>query len=338
MSTGGRNGMGNRGRDARGREPRGEDARGREPRGGAQERTRAQERPWAQERGFGDKPLRENAFGEKPFGEKPFKDKSRFAPRIRAPKPGLPEGVEALYGIHAVQAALANKARAHRRLLVTDNALVRLKEGPPLPIAAESVRIEEITALLPKDAVHQGVYLETHALPGAALADLPRDKILVALDQVTDPHNVGAILRSCAAFDVGAVLTPTRHSAEISGVLAKAASGALELVPIAPVANLGRALAALKAEGFTLVGLDSQAPETLGPSGLGDFSGLGSFALRAPVVLVLGAEGRGLRPSIAALCNHLARLDLPGQIKSLNVSNAAAISLFAVYQALRAGK
>ena len=142
---------------------------------------------------------------------------------------------------------------------------------------------------------------------------------MLVLDQITDPHNVGAILRTAAAFAVKAIVTTARHSPEATGVLAKSASGALEYVPIVTVQNLARALETLRERGFLLVGLDS--------SGDAD---LGDAALRSPLVLVLGAEGKGLRQLTRATCDQVARLDLPGRIKSLNVSNAAALALYVV--------
>jgi len=152
---------------------------------------------------------------------------------------------------------------------------------------------------------------------------LPDSGIVLVLDQITDPHNVGAILRTAAAFAVTAVVTTARHSPEATGVLAKSASGALELVPIAIVQNLARGLAALKERGFLTIGLDSGATEDLA-----------ALELRSPLALVLGAEGKGLRQLTAQTCDRLARLDLPGAIKSLNVSNAAALSLYIAARAI----
>ncbi len=221
-------------------------------------------------------------------------------------------------------AALANPARRFRKLLLTENALRRLADdGITPPIAHEVVRPHAIDRQLTPDAVHNGLLAEADPLPSPGIEDLPLSGMVLVLDQVTDPHNVGAILRTAAAFAVAAVVTTARHSPEATGVLAKSASGALEVVPIAIVQNLARGLADLKERGFLTVGLDSNAPDDLA-----------AIELRAPLALVLGAEGKGLRQLTAATCDRLARLDLPGAIKSLNVSNAAALSLYIASRAI----
>jgi 23S rRNA (guanosine2251-2'-O)-methyltransferase len=221
-----------------------------------------------------------------------------------------------MYGWHTVTAALRNPARHVRKLLATENAARRLAEEG-LTRKPEVVRPSAIAERLLPDAVHQGLYLETDPLPSPVIEDLPAKGVVLVLDQITDPHNVGAIFRSAAAFAATAIVTTQRHSPDATGALAKAASGALELVPLINVQNLARALAALKQSGFLVVGLDS--------SGESDFAAL---PLRAPLALVLGAEGKGLRQLTKETCDHVARIDLPGAIKSLNVSNAAALSLF----------
>jgi 23S rRNA (guanosine2251-2'-O)-methyltransferase len=223
-----------------------------------------------------------------------------------------------LYGWHTVKAALENPARRIRRLMATENAARRLADdGVSLPIEPELVRPNVIDARLGPDAVHQGLLAEADPLPALKVDELTSDGIVLVLDQITDPHNVGAILRSAAAFAVGAIVTTARHSPEATGVLAKSASGALELVPLVSVQNLARGMEELRERGFLLVGLDSA-----GESDLADIT------LRAPLALVLGAEGKGLRQLTKATCDHLARINLPGVIKSLNVSNAAALALY----------
>ncbi len=250
---------------------------------------------------------------------------ARRRPAPRRPRPrGEPGGPVVLYGWHTVIAALKNPARRIRRLMATENAVRRLAEdGVALPLEPELVRPDALAARLTPDAVHQGLIAEADALPAPAIEELPASGIVLVLDQITDPHNVGAILRTAAAFAVNAIVTTARHSPEATGVLAKSASGALELVPLVLVQNLARALGALKERGFLLVGLDSAAPDDLA-----------AVALRAPLALVLGAEGKGLRQLTGATCDRLARLDLPGAIKSLNVSNAAALSLYIASRAI----
>ena len=230
-----------------------------------------------------------------------------------------------LYGWHPVKAALQNPARRFRRLLATENALRRLNEDKvALPLQPELVRPSQIDAELGPDAVHQGLLAEADPLPSPQLETLPTDGVVLLLDQITDPHNVGAILRSAAAFNARAVITTARHSPEATGVLAKSASGALEVVPIALVQNLARAMEELRGSGFLLVGLDSEAD-----------ADLGALTLRAPLALVLGAEGKGLRQLSRATCDHVARIELPGAIASLNVSNAAAVALYVATRGLK---
>jgi 23S rRNA (guanosine2251-2'-O)-methyltransferase len=236
------------------------------------------------------------------------------------------DGTVVLYGWHTVTAALANPARHIRRLWLTENAARRLAdEGISLPEATEMVRPDAIAAQLTPDAVHQGLLAEADPLPFLGIEDLNPAGIVLVLDQITDPHNVGAILRTAAAFAVAAVVTTARHSPEATGVLAKSASGALEWVPIVVVQNLARAIATLRERGFRAVGLDSSAADDLA-----------AIKPTAPLALVLGAEGKGLRQGTRAACDMLARLDLPGSIKSLNVSNAAAVALYVASRTLRA--
>jgi len=227
------------------------------------------------------------------------------------------DGPAILYGWHTVSLALKNPARCVRRLWATENALRRLTEdGVELAVAPEIVRPDAIAARLPPDAVHQGLLAEADPLPAPDVEDLTEGIVLV-LDQITDPHNVGAIVRTAAAFGVAAIVSTSRHSPEATGVLAKSASGGLEAVPLVTVTNLARGLTTLREQGFLLVGLDSEAG-----------SALADAPLRRPLALVLGAEGRGLRHLTRETCDVLARLDLPGTIKSLNVSNAATLALY----------
>ena len=239
--------------------------------------------------------------------------------KFRARKSERPAGgeVSRLYGFHSVTAALAAPRRKLIRLYATAAAAERL--APQIARRGVELRVvtaEEISERLPRDSVHQGLLLEAEPLAALDISDLPERGFVVALDQVTDPHNVGAILRTCAAFAVDAVLTTERHSPEFSGVLAKAASGGLEHVPVCAVVNLSRALEELGERGYWRVGLDSEAPEIFG-----------AVPLTRPLVLVLGAEDKGLRRLTREKCDALARLNLPGAIKSLNVSNACAIAL-----------
>ncbi len=263
--------------------------------------------------------------GEKPGATREqIERRERFTrARRESLRPTEADGPAILYGWHTVTAALRNPARHVRKLLATENAARRLAEEG-IAATPEVVRPSAIDERLLPDAVHQGLYLEADPLPSPAIDDLPARGIVLVLDQITDPHNVGAIFRSAAAFAATAIVTTERHSPDAAGALAKAASGAIELVPLVTVQNLARGLAELREHGFLLVGLDSE-----GEADMAD------LPLRAPLALVLGAEGKGLRQLTRDTCDKLARIDVPGEIKSLNVSNAAALSLYIASRALR---
>ncbi len=252
-------------------------------------------------------------------GEIPTPDSRKRAGQKDWKPPALEANQVFLYGLHTVRAALANPQRKNVRLSVTQNALARLEVEPEtLGIPVDIVSPHEIERILGPEAIHQGVMLETRPLPVRRLEALKDSPLILVLDQVTDPHNVGALMRSAVAFDAGAVITTIRHSPTESGVLAKSASGALEMIPYIQITNLADALAELHYLGFQTLGLDSEGPAVLEDSFSGD-----------KVALVLGSEGKGLRQKTRETVSTLARLDMPGQIKSLNVSNAAAIALYA---------
>src|SRR3569833_1146095 len=250
-------------------------------------------------------------------GKSSGKSRGGGRPRPQWERDAGGDGPVILYGWHTVTLALANPKRRIRKLYLTENAARRLAdEQIETRVAPEMVRPSEIDQRLGPDAVHQGLLAEADPLPSPDIETLEPEGMILVLDQITDPHNVGAILRSAAAFAVKAIVTTARHSPEATGVLAKAASGALELVPMVTVQNLARALTALNDGGFQSVGLDSQ--------GSADLS---EITLREPLALVLGAEGKGLRQQTRETCREVARLDMPGEIKSLNVSTAAVLAL-----------
>ncbi len=263
----------------------------------------------------------------------------------RSPRPSQPGGGRAdgglpkpsvgpalmLYGVHAVGAAWLNAERQCRHLYGTPPALAALAPviekakalglKRPAPIMAAREAIERI---LPPGAVHQGLALDSEPLPEVGLEDVliaagDGPVALVLLDQVTDPHNVGAILRSAAALGAKGVIVQTRHAPEISGVLAKSASGAVEVVPLLRETNLSRAIERLRDAGFFVAGLDEAGAATLAEVEFGD-----------RVALALGAEGEGLRRLVAEHCTELVSLPTQPPIGSLNVSNAAAIGLYEI--------
>jgi 23S rRNA (guanosine2251-2'-O)-methyltransferase len=222
-----------------------------------------------------------------------------------------------LFGLHAVEAALANPKRIVARVLATENAAHRL--GPLLAkrgLTPEVASPRDLDRLLGPDAVHQGVLLEADPLPPVALDEVDQGGMLLVLDQVTDPQNVGAALRSAAAFDASGLVMTERHSPPLHGALAKAASGALDLVPIILVKNLAQSLAELGARGFLRVGLAEEGAEALETA-----------SLTRPLALVLGAEGKGLRQLTREHCDLICRISTQSALASLNVSNAAAVAL-----------
>jgi 23S rRNA (guanosine2251-2'-O)-methyltransferase len=238
-----------------------------------------------------------------------------------------------LFGTHAVMAAVANPERKCSRLLVTTEVLRRLEKElrdiVPAHVPVEKSDRHGISSLLPPDSVHQGIALECEALPEPHIEDVlalykEGPCVVVVLDQITDPHNVGAILRSAAGFGARAVIMPDRNAPPVSGTLAKSASGALELVPLIRVTNLARTLDQLARQDFWRVGLDAAAEQTLAQSNPGERT-----------ALVMGAEGSGLRRLTAEKCDQLCRLPMveAARLTSLNVSNAAAVALYELVRA-----
>jgi len=220
-----------------------------------------------------------------------------------------------------VEAALKNPERKHRKLWATREGIASLDGDLPPDFPLEYAQGADLARLVARDAPHQGLVLECEPLPDIWLEDVldgDSDRPLVVLDQVTDPHNVGAILRSAAAFNACALVTQDRHAPPESGTIAKSASGALEIVPWVRVVNLSRALEEIAEAGYWRIGLDGEGTQTLGealPAG--------------PVALVLGAEGEGMRHNVVQHCDAIARLPIAEAMESLNVSNAAAIALYA---------
>ncbi|KAF0220230.1 MAG: hypothetical protein FD176_3367 [Rhodospirillaceae bacterium] len=241
----------------------------------------------------------------------------------------LPSNQLWLYGVHAALAALANKDRKIRRIVLTAEALrshtaaiQRARALRPLP-GEEVTDRQELDRLLPPGAVHQGIAVLAEHLDSPGIEDIARlaqhrdHAVVMVLDQVTDPHNVGAILRSAAAFGALAVVVTDRHSPEETGTLAKSASGALEVMPLVRVTNMVRALEQLQEAGFWTAGLAGEATQTLAQA-----------KLSGKIALVMGAEGEGLRRLTREHCDHLVKLPMSDLVESLNVSNAAAISLY----------
>ncbi len=226
-----------------------------------------------------------------------------------------------IYGRHAVNAALANPEREVTRILLAPQAEGKLDITRKLP-EPQVTEMKEIDRIVGGDAVHQGVAAQVKPLPGYVIEDvLHLEKgPLVILDQVSDPHNVGAVLRSAAAFNAAGVILPKDHSAPETAAMAKAACGALDIIKLITVTNLASAMRELKEAGWWIVGLDGEAKETLN-----------TLKLDSKTVLVLGAEGKGMRRLTSESCDFMAKLPMGKRMESLNVSNAAAIALYHLY-------
>ena len=254
---------------------------------------------------------RQRSRPKKPAGKAGWQRNPRNAPRREGA-----EGVR-LFGLHAAEAALANPRRKVVRVFATENAEEKLapllaKRG----LNPEPASPKDLDRLLGSDAVHQGVVLDVEPLPPLALDEVDPGGMLLVLDQVTDPQNVGAALRSAAAFGASGLVLTERHSPPLAGALAKAASGALDLVPVILVKNLAQSLAELGNRGFLRVGLAEEASMALEDA-----------QLTRPLALVLGAEGKGLRHLTREHCDIVCRIATENRLASLNVSNAAAIAL-----------
>ncbi|MEJ8475564.1 TrmH family RNA methyltransferase [Roseibium algae] len=252
----------------------------------------------------------------------PFTGKRAPAGRGKPPtgrRPGLqPDGPTLLYGLHTVEAAFANPDRKRITLYATENAVNRLKErNVTIDVPIEEMAPKALDRMVTKDSVHQGMILKVDPLPAYGVEALAGARLVLALDQVTDPHNVGAILRSAVALAADAVVTTERHAPEEGSVLAKSASGALDMIKHVRVKNMARFISEMGDEGFFRVALDSDGEASLEDTEFGD-----------KTVLVLGSEGKGVRQGVRNACDTLARLDMPGQLRSLNVSNAAVLSLY----------
>lgn len=252
----------------------------------------------------------------------------RTASAAPPPGPRGPDGPVWFYGHHAVAAALDNPLRPCLRLLATAPALERLGRLVQRPgLLVERVGPAELARALPPDAIHQGTALQVGPLPArpldSLLAGLGAEALVVLLDQVQDPRNLGAILRSAAAMDVAGVILPERRSAPLGAACARAAAGALDMVPVVEVANLVQAIGTLKRAGFWVVGLDAAAEPPLE-----------ALPFRPRRALVLGSEEKGLRRLVAEHCDLMARLAIAPRMESLNVAVAAGIALYLLARGL----
>jgi 23S rRNA (guanosine2251-2'-O)-methyltransferase len=292
--------------------------------GGGQQSQRPQQPQASRPQGGhqGGQPFQQRSDGPRRDGRYDQRPRQHDGPRQG---PDTPKGAVWLYGHHAVAAALANQQRRLRRLVLTEEAEAALIRTltPPWPLPPERTDRARIDQLLGRDIAHQGAALLADPLAQPGLASvLERIGPIVVLDQVTDPRNIGAIMRSAAAFGAAAVITQDRNAPEETGSLAKAASGALETMPLLRAVNIARTLIALKAANVWCVGLDASGKPLSG-----------AFFAGRRVALVLGAEGEGLRRLTRETCDEIAGLSIKGVVESLNVSAAAAVALYELTRA-----
>jgi len=235
----------------------------------------------------------------------------------------LNDSFDTVFGFHSVLEALKNPARKHRTLLATKNAERKLLDAlPSLPINPAPVSAEEISKLTGEDAVHQGVLLQSVPLPEKHIDDIAGENLILILDQITDPHNIGAMMRSACAFGAKSMIMTDRHTPADNMTTSKAASGAREYVAPIRVTNLARTIEEVQRLGFIVIGLDSEADHDLSsPEARKIYQ-------NTPTALVMGSEGKGLRRLTREKCDLLARINAPGPIVSLNVSNATALALY----------
>jgi 23S rRNA (guanosine2251-2'-O)-methyltransferase len=272
------------------------------------------------------KPAKKSSFKKKEGSFNPPTDQNKFSTKKPGPNPS---GNDVwLFGKHAVLAALENPMRKIKRLMVTKRSHDQYQEAlteihlQHRALSPEIATIEVFEKNLPNDSVHQGIALLTVPLPDNHIDECcvvlkDQKNLILVLDQVTDPHNVGAIIRSAAAFGVKAIITPDRNTPPESGTLAKSASGALEALPWVRVTNLSRTLDQLAEMGYWRIGLDGYAEQDIRDADFGD-----------NIVLVMGAEGKGMRRGTADHCDGLVKLPISRTVESLNVSNAAAVALY----------
>lgn len=249
-----------------------------------------------------------------------MKNQGRNRPFQRNDRKSVPKRADGywLWGIHAVEAALSNPERRLVRLVATRNAKQKIPEGLIAQLKVDEAQPSDLDGLLPLGAVHQGLALQTEPLTTLDVSDITDCQRVVVFDQLTDPHNIGAIFRSASAFGFEAAVMQTRNVPPLTGVAAKTAAGALETVKEVRAVNIARALDELREAGFWCIGLDGGGDQLIADAVKGS----------PKLAIVIGAEGAGLRPAVAKACDSIASIPITSDMESLNASNAAAIAFY----------